>query len=67
MGDRTLGAQKKGLVVDRKDRAVAAVGSGKGAGKAVKEALRSNPPDILWADEIRDLREWLAPTSRRSR
>jgi prevent-host-death family protein len=49
-------------VVVRHGRAVATIGpAGAGTGKALKEALRANPPDPDLADEVRELREMVGP------
>jgi prevent-host-death family protein len=48
--------------VMRRGRAVATIGpAAKGNGKAVKEALRANPPDADWAQDLRELRESIGP------
>jgi prevent-host-death family protein len=50
------------VVIVRHGRAVATIGpAGAGTGKALKEALRANPPDPEWADEVRELREMVGP------
>lgn len=36
---------------------------GGGTGKALKEALRANPPDDTWANELRELREGMDPVT----
>jgi prevent-host-death family protein len=51
-------------VVMRHGRAVATIGpTTAGNGKAVKDALRANPPDADWALELRELRESLGPVT----
>jgi prevent-host-death family protein len=51
-------------VVMRRGRAVATIGPATvGNGKAVKEALRANPPDADWAQDLRKLRESLGPVT----
>lgn len=51
-------------VVVRHGRAVATIGPANGGtGKALKEALRANPPDDGWADEVRELREEMGPVT----
>ncbi|HKH64770.1 MAG TPA: type II toxin-antitoxin system Phd/YefM family antitoxin [Solirubrobacterales bacterium] len=52
------------FVVMRRGRAVATIGpTGGGAGRALKDVLRSNRPDDAWADELRELREGLEPVT----
>jgi prevent-host-death family protein len=54
------------FVVVRRGRAVARIGPARAAnGKAVKEILRSNPPDPEWASELRRLRASLDVEERR--
>jgi prevent-host-death family protein len=44
-------------VVMRHGRAVATIGpASRGNGKAVKDALRANPPDADWAEDQREIR-----------
>jgi prevent-host-death family protein len=51
-------------VVVRHGRAVATIGPANGGtGKALKEALRANPPDQGWMDEVRELREEMGPVT----
>jgi prevent-host-death family protein len=51
-------------VVLRHGRPVATIGpAGGGSGKALKDALRADPPDRDWAGELRDLRESLGPVT----
>lgn len=53
-------------VVVRHGRAVATIGPANGGtGKALREALRANPPDEAWADEVRELREGMDPVTDR--
>jgi prevent-host-death family protein len=55
-------------VVMRHGRAVATIGPATaGNGRALKDALRANPPDADWADEVRELRESLGPVTDRWR
>jgi antitoxin (DNA-binding transcriptional repressor) of toxin-antitoxin stability system len=52
------------FVVMRHGRAVATIGPTQGgAGKALKDALRTNRPDGAWAGELRELREGLEPVT----
>jgi prevent-host-death family protein len=52
------------FVVIRHGRAVATIGPANGGtGKALKEALRANPPDDDWADEVRELRNSMDPVT----
>lgn len=54
------------VVIVRHGRAVATIGpAGVGTGKALKEALRANPPDPDWADEVRALRDFIGPAQNR--
>jgi prevent-host-death family protein len=54
------------VVIVRHGRAVATIGpAGAGTGKALKEALRANPPDPDWADEVRELRDFIGPAQNR--
>jgi prevent-host-death family protein len=54
------------VVIVRHGRAVATIGpAGAGTGKALKEALRAHPPDSDWADELRELREFIGPVQDR--
>ena len=51
-------------VVVRHGRAVATIGPATGGtGKTLKEALRANPPDGGWANEVRELREEMGPVT----
>jgi prevent-host-death family protein len=51
-------------VVVRHGRAVATIGPADGGtGKALKGALRANPLDKGWADEVRKLREEMGPVT----
>jgi prevent-host-death family protein len=53
------------FLVVRHGRAVARIEPARAAnGKAVKELLRSAPPDPGWADELRELRASLAVEDR---
>lgn len=52
------------FVVVRHGRAVATIGPARGGtGKALKDALRANPPDGAWAAELRELRESMDPVT----
>ncbi len=54
------------VTIVRHGRAVATLGpAGAGTGKALKEVLRTHRPDSDWADEIRDLREFVGPAQDR--
>jgi prevent-host-death family protein len=54
------------FLVVRRGKAVARIGPARAAnGKAVKELLRSTPPDPGWASELRELRSSLAVEDRR--
>jgi prevent-host-death family protein len=54
------------VTVVRHGRAVATIGpAGAGTGKALKEALRAHPPDSDWADDVRELREFVGPAQDR--
>jgi prevent-host-death family protein len=54
------------VTIVRHGRAVATIGpAGVGTGKALKEVLRANPPDPDWADEVRELREFVGPAQDR--
>jgi prevent-host-death family protein len=54
------------VTIVRHGRAVATIGpAGAGTGKALKEALRAHPPDADWADELRELREFIGPVQDR--
>jgi prevent-host-death family protein len=54
------------VIIVRHGRAVATIGpAGVGTGKALKEALRANPPDPDWADEVRELRDFIGPAQDR--
>ena len=54
------------VTIVRHGRAVATIGpAGAGTGKALKEALRAHPPDAGWADELRELREFIGPVQDR--
>jgi prevent-host-death family protein len=54
------------VTIVRHGRAVATIGpAGAGTGKALKEALRAHPPDPDWADELRELREFIGPVQDR--
>jgi prevent-host-death family protein len=56
------------VTIVRHGRAVATIGpAGAGTGKALKEALRAHPPDPDWADEVRELREFIGPAQDRWR
>lgn len=51
-------------IVVRHGHAVATIGPASGGtGKALKEALRANPPDDALADELREIREGMAPVA----
>jgi prevent-host-death family protein len=50
------------FVVVRRGRIVAAIGPASGGtGRALKEALRENRPDRVWAGELRQLRDAVGP------
>jgi len=54
------------FLVVRRGRAVARIGPARAAnGKAVKELLRSTPPDARWASELHELRAFLGVEDRR--
>jgi len=54
------------FVVVRRGRAVARIGPARAAnGKAVKELLRSSPPDPEWVTDLHELRSVLAVEERR--
>jgi prevent-host-death family protein len=54
------------VVVVRHGRPVATIGpAGAGTGKALKEMLRKHKPDPDWADELRELREFIGPSQDR--
>jgi prevent-host-death family protein len=54
------------VTIVRHGRAVATIGpAGAGTGKALKEALRAHPADPDWADELRELREFIGPVQDR--
>jgi prevent-host-death family protein len=56
------------VTIVRHGRAVATIGpAGAGTGKALKEALRAHPPDPDWANEVRELREFIGPAQDRWR
>jgi prevent-host-death family protein len=56
------------VTIVRHGRAVATIGpAGASTGKALKEALRAHPPDPDWADEVRELREFIGPAQDRWR
>lgn len=51
-------------VVVRHGRVVATIGpAGGGTGKALKEVLRTNRPDDVWAGELRELRDGMEPVT----
>jgi prevent-host-death family protein len=55
-------SKQESFVVVRHGRAVATIGPAfAGTGRAVKEMLRAHRPDPEWADELRELREWVGP------
>lgn len=48
----------------RHGRAVATIGPASArTGKALKDALRANPPDDLWVEELRELRDSMEPVT----
>ena len=54
------------FLVVRRGRTVARIGPARAAnGRAVKEILRSNPPDEQWVSELHELRASLAVEDRR--
>ena len=59
-------ARGETFVVVRRGRAVARIGPARAAnGKALKELLRSSPPDAEWLTEVHELRSVLAVQERR--
>lgn len=58
--------RKETFLVVRHGHAVARIGPASAAnGKAIKELVRTNPPDPEWATELRELRAALAVEERR--
>ena len=55
-------SERETFVVVRHGRVVATIGPALGGtSKALKNALRENPPDSEWAAELRELRESVGP------
>jgi prevent-host-death family protein len=54
------------VVIVRHGRPVATIGPATAStGKALKEVLRKHKPDPEWADELRELREFIGPVQDR--